>query len=1321
NGGNATLGGTGGNGGNAGTVSIGATAGNIVLGATARTEFTGTGTAIANGTATPFNIEYFGVSARGGDTGGATASVTGGTGAAVTLSAPGSIGLGSITSLSTPGSLTQSGGSILTRGGDNASGVAGSGGNAGSISVSAGGGVVAGYLLGDELGALDSEVVARGGNAPSGQGGNASSVFINGASLTLSGVNASGGASTATGGAGGTITLTTTGGTGSIAIVAFTPAATSTLSAGPSINADGGIVGGSPAGTAGSIEIDGNVIATVAATHGAGTPLLALSAVGGGFTTILVNGNMDASALGAEALSFNAHAGDITLPANIGATTAFASVFVDPVTGGFITLSGSGGGGVTHTIHTTGDQEYVNPVILAGHETLISDSGNVKFDSTIDGAFTLGITALGAVDFFGTVGGGTPLANLIVHAGSIVAGSITTTSGPTLITTGGGATLTGTISVTTPVTFGGPVIMTGDALVDTTGGGVLPTGNDITFLSTLDGAHTLHLEAGTAGAVVFQGAVGGITPLAALDVIAGGGISLKEVHTTGDQTYHDSLVLLANTTITSTTGNLGFGTIDGAFALVLSAPSGSVSLGSVGSTTKLASLGIDPAGITLTGSLYETTAGQSFGSPVVLATDVSVISDTGGVTFSSTVNGAHSLSVTATSGTAAFDGAVGGTTALTALFVDPAGIVLGGSVHTTGGQTYTSAVVLTADVAATSDGGSVLFEGTVDGAHGLSVVAGSGSAEFDGRIGGTTPLASLGVSAIGITLGAGTISTSGNQNFASPVFLASNETLISTSGGVTFGSTVDGSEAALSVSATAGTVAFNGLVGSNSPIASLIANGATISLSGASTTGVQTYTGTVQLGGTYTTSGGNFTVNGPAQLTGPVTIDPGAATLTITGSVTGTANLTVLGSGADGFGSSLDLGDGTLDLSGKTAGSVTVSGFVNLGALLTGEGGYSISFLGGGSIADPVFSNTGGVTFAGDFLFAGGLAITGETLTLAGETSITGETSGVTLGVVNQGANQFVVIADTISLTGAWNGTGTRVVAPFSPIGVALAGATAPGDLALSQTALAFLATGGTAPVLIGSGLGGPIVANSFEFDAPLTLIGSSITINGTLSQASGGLVLEAVQAVNNTLGLGTILGSVSLAGGTGPLFLQAASVTLTNSTINGDPGATNSIVTQIQFVTPPQPGPGPYTVDGFDFSPSQPPNTVPPSAPPVLVPPTNPNLSNNNPGANGDRAGAIIDEINLVIQTSNAEGQGATQGNTQGSTDTSTTGTGSLADQAGNQVGGQSGETPGETPSSSGNAKPIVPNLFLHTNNGLGGGTGGTGDSGTLSDPPSM
>ena len=107
-------------------------------------------------------------------------------------------------------------------------------------------------------------------------------------------------------------------------MLAYTPGS----GAGPGLDTDGGFAGGTQTGKAGTIEIDGNVVATAAATLGAGTPTLALSSVGvGGTPFILVTGSMNASAPGAEALSIDS-TGPVTVLGPIGATTPFASMTI---------------------------------------------------------------------------------------------------------------------------------------------------------------------------------------------------------------------------------------------------------------------------------------------------------------------------------------------------------------------------------------------------------------------------------------------------------------------------------------------------------------------------------------------------------------------------------------------------------------------------------------------------------------------------------------------------------------------------------------------------------------------------------------------------------------------------------------------------------------------------------------------------------------------------------------------------------------------------------------------------------------------------------
>ncbi len=98
------------------------------------------------------------------------------------------------------------------------------------------------------------------------------------------------------------------------------------------------------------------------------------------------------------------------------------------------------------------------------------------------------------------------------------------------------------------------------------------------------------------------------------------------------------------------------------------------------------------------------------------------------VTFDSTVNGAQTLTIT---GNAVIGGAVGGTTALANLSVSGT-TALNANVTTsaTGGQTYTGAATLGADVTLT--GQVVDFSSTVAGAHALTV---AGFADFEQSVG----------------------------------------------------------------------------------------------------------------------------------------------------------------------------------------------------------------------------------------------------------------------------------------------------------------------------------------------------------------------------------------------------------------------------------------------------------------------------------------------------------------------------------------------------------------------------------------------------------
>ncbi|MGE5200603.1 MAG: beta strand repeat-containing protein, partial [Acidobacteriota bacterium] len=573
----------------------------------------------------------------------------------------------------------------------------------------------------------------------------------------------------------------------------------------------------------------------------------------------------------------------------------------------------------------------------------------------------------------------------------------------------------------------------------------------------------------------------------------------------------------------------------------------------------------------------------------------------GAINFVSAVNaaaaGAEGLTVAAGAGTVQFEGNVGGTS-LSSLVVTAGGISLGGAggsvIHATGSLSFTGPIVLLHDETMTSDHADIAFVGTVstiNGAHALSLFAGTGTVSLGGSVGGTTALTTLLVDPSSIILGGTTYHTSGGQTYSEAVTLGSSAALIADTGNIVFTKTIDGGNA-LSATASAGTVSVGGVIGGTTALTGLsITGGSRVSVLSIFTNGTQRLTsgGTINIGGTYHTGDGSFTAAGTVSLSGAATIDPGTGSLSVSGPLNGAANLAVLGSGAATF-SSIDLDNtGTIDLSGKTGGSLTVTANVTAAALITGSGTYSLSLLGGGTIGDPTLANTGGDTLAGSFLFTDGLTIPGE-LTLAGNTVIDTETSGIVLGTVQQGANAFVIIADAVTLNGAWTGTGARGITPFSNLTIGLGDGA--GNWQLNQQALNILADppsivvigGGTAiiqeiqnlltgqPLFVPPNPPGPIHVGTFTFDAPLLLIGSAISIDGTLSKTSGGLGFITPGAVNGA-------GSLDLGPGTGILEVAADSANI-NGTVDGvtGGGATG------ETVLVGSPGSGPYDINGACF-----------------------------------------------------------------------------------------------------------------------------------------
>ena len=381
-----------------------------------------------------------------------------------------------------------------------------------------------------------------------------------------------------------------------------------------------------------------------------------------------------------------------------------------------------------------------------------------------------------------------------------------------------------------------------------------------------------------------------------------------------------------------------------------------------------------------------------------------MLTSTGGgnISFGGTVDGAYSLE-TSTSGATIFGGVVG-TTALTSLTVDAGGLatqINGGSITTTGAQTYNNAVTLGADATLTSTGsGNIDFAGTIDGLHSLTVNT-AGTTTFGGVVGGTNPLVNLTTDAAGSTdINTTTITTSGAQTYNDAVALGANTTTTLAGSTVTFGSMLDDTAAAgpqmLSIT---GNTTFDGQVGSSLALARLTVDG-TADLNGGAitTTGNQVFEGAVTLStdNTLTVGGGAVaafysTLNGAKNLT----IDGSAE---FYGAVGGTAPLSSLHVG--GISEFFDGTTITTTNANGGSGNQTYSGAATL---------YS-----NGGLTTYTFKSTGGtVDFQGG---VDGTVAGEETLAVTGNAEFdTSVGSNFALGSLS--VSGMTIVSDAISVT----------------------------------------------------------------------------------------------------------------------------------------------------------------------------------------------------------------------------------------------------------------------------------------------------------------
>ena len=802
--------------------------------------------------------------------------------------------------------------------------------------------------------------------------------------------------------------------------------------------------------------------------------------------------------------------------------------------------------------------------------TFQSTNGSVTFTNSPTGSTYGGLSADSVP--VNVSAGGTVNLNFGYGYGSHVSTNTLTVTGGSIVVGGNMKTAGGAIQLN------GPVTLNAGISVDTTNANASPTGANIGFSNTVNGASALTLTGGTSGGITFSNAVGGTTALTSLSATAATITQNSTVKTTGAVSYTGSTAINISGNITTTSSG----------AITITGPVG------------------------ISGAPTLTTAGNQ------------------NITFSGTtsrINGATSLSLAAGSGTVSFGAAVGNSTPLTNLSFASAGLIqIANNITVTGANplSFPSAVTLTGSSVITSNNANVSFSSTINGAYGLTVTAGSGTATFSGAVGGSTALTSLTVTGATITqsstvkttgavsyTGSTAININGNITTANgaitmtgPVSLTATPlTFDATNGGATttganiyFSNTLSGTSA-LTLTAGTGTITFTGAVSS---LTSLTATGGTINQNSTVTsTGPVTYNGAINLYNNIT-AGGDIYLNGAVVLKASLALSTGfnkniTFVSTVNGTTAGAENLTLSTSGTGIYGNISFNGVvggttrlGTITVSAAnifTANALTIAGFTQAagtglttfnGAVSTTTSGISINNTNttfnstvqtnlnpvnvtvSGTLvlsSSAVFTQLGSFTATGTVQSAGSISTVNYPIQFNGAVALTGATVLNTDGGTN-GNIQFLNALDgpgNLTMT-----AGSSAISFASTIGV---GATTRLGALTITTANQVTASGSIKATSIAQGSTTLLIPTSTYLSidtnaaAGVSLYGSSISINGSLITSAGGPFL-----INNTSTLNLIVGSSSISG---PFTQQgggAVNFSGTLATVNSNITFTNAV-----------------------------------------------------------------------------------------------------------------------------------------------------------------
>lgn len=880
-------------------------------------------------------------------------------------------------------------------------------------------------------------------------------------------------------------------------------------------------IGTSPAGTFGLTAQAGTGSVDLQGVTGASRALGALTATGTNIGVASIGSGTD-GVTGATSLSAT---NTLSLNGNVYRSGSLA------LEGTAITVQSP----LTTVVSSSGAVGFTGPVTLANDADLdVNASTSATFSSTIDGTAgpateTLNVVAGGLADFNGAIGSGVPLHAVGVNANTVEVGAVTTTTSQTIsgsagVLLGGNLTSTGNddIELTGPVTLGGPITIA-------SAGGL---GDDVTINGTVDGAAPLSIVAG-AGDASLGGVVGGTTALDSLTVTAAN-IALEAIGAAGEG-------VTGITSIVGTTSVTFNGLIYRANQQTYTAPTKTLAAGlsqffssgdsitlSGGTTDLTASSGLSIAslnGAISTDSLTGTAAGQSISLDSGTGT-----TSLGGVAIRS--GGGAGSAITLTGDEIDITGAVAGNT----IVLQPSTPNLG--INIASGASGAPLNLTIAELGFLTNGFTQITIGREDnGAH--AIVTGPITFRDPVRIltpfGGsvTVNAAMVGNDNASIlidgpdattTLNAGITTNGTNITIDDSVIVGADVTL-STQGGVgapkggniSIAGTTNGANS-LTLDAGLGSVLLEGIVGGSTPLASLTATGASITIPSVTTSGFQAYNGATIAAGaspTFTTggaAGNDISFNGTLNASGDVVANAGASGIvTFAGDVGGTtrpASLVATGSGIH-FGGSQVRTVGLLDFNG---------------AATTFDAGAGLP----GTIT---FSTNGGAGASIDF---------SSTLDGANNLVINAGSRAVLLGGVVGGLTPFAsvdVTGNPISTVGV-NSVGTQIFR--GPVSVTSSNAT--------------FATANSGSIAFQQTLNG---ASSVTARAPLGVITFGAPVGGVTPLQSIDAESGTINLANTTtVGAQRFIGSNAL--GSGPISLTTGGGSGANITLGAVNGAQN-------------------------------------------------------------------------------------------------------------------------------------------------------------------